>query len=119
MKTSNYLFLVLSSSFDSVGISNCSFYLSVLCLSCLLLPCAIQLLVYRKFKVIASASEAPGIFRNPQCYLLGFSFVPLALSASAFTLLLSNLRANGICFKAVNSFCQSCQSCLPNWHQRI
>ena len=87
MKTSNYLFLVLPSSFDSVGISNCSFIYPFFVYPVLLLLCANQSLAYRKFKVIASASEAPGIFRNPQLLFIrvlfrspcpfGFSFHPI------------------------------------------
>ena len=69
--------------------------------------------------MIASASEAPGIFRNPQCYLLGFSFVPLALSASAFTLFSCNLRANAKCLYGVMEIDKSVKILCQKWHQRI
>jgi hypothetical protein len=51
--------------------------------------------------------------------LLRVLIVPLALSASAFILCRSKLRANPFCIFGVNSFCQSWQKTLQNWQQRI
>ena len=62
--------------------------------------------------IIASAFEAQGFQETLKCHCLGFLSFPLALSASAFTLCRSKLRANPFCILGVNSFCQSWQKTL-------